>query len=135
MKTLDEVIEEELAKGKKLGEIKVSSTDWLSNRKWFVPFFQDAADFWHGLFYEACKCKGVHEYYSDISQGWYVCTEPKKLKRFWQWAIKTNTCWFKEVFYLDDRGRDTSGKIHYYEWNTFEKQKCENEFIEIEVEE
>jgi hypothetical protein len=54
-------------------------------------------------------------------------------KRFWIWNIK-EPHYRKTSVYFDESGMDTTGNF-YRGWNEYEKQKLEDEFIDVEVEE
>ena len=126
MKTLDEVIKEELYKGKKLGEMKLACKDWLSIKQCFVPFYKDRFGDWHGLTDE-----GYSQTTAPFDEGWYPYTEPKKLKKYWRWRVRSY-CWLKPDEYLDDIGVDTSGHTRYENWHSLEKIKIEDDYIEVE---
>ena len=132
MKTLDEVIKEELAKGKKLGEIKLVMKAWTNKKYWFSPVFKDIISNWHGFDSNNCH----HFFYYD-TDSWHPYTEPKKLKRFWLWAIKRQEdSWFKCSTYMDEKGFDSVAEgIFFKEWKSLEKIKIEDDYIEVEVEE
>lgn len=63
---------------------------------------------------------------------WEIYKEPKEMKRFWLWNLKhKEKPWYKCSEYLDDNGMYISGK-HGTIRHELEKQKLENEFIDIE---
>lgn len=131
MKTLDEVIQEQLAQGKKLGEIRVKNIHW-GTEYLFIPYFKESNGVWHGL-----DADGDHDEvnYNDAhtEEHWHVYTEPKVKKKYWLWNLKDSTdSWYKSSTYMDEEGRSTKG-IQNRNMST-ERQKLEKEFIEIEVE-
>ena len=79
-----------------------------------------------------CDGKIVEIEVSD-DEGWHPYTEPKKLKRFWQWKVRGDY-WYRPDFYLDDDGIDTAGSQFYTRntWESLEKIKIEDDYIEVE---
>lgn len=130
MKTLNELIEEELVKGKQLGtDLKVSNSSW-QHGYFFVPHFKDAGGIWRGL-----DQNQEYGYYTSNNKTWHPYTEPKKKKKYWLWNLKDiDGAWYKTRVYYNDVGLDTSGNDFHSNWDDVKKQKLENEYIEIEVE-
>ena len=132
--TLDALIEQQLSLGKKLGDIKVKLSVWKEKHGYFIPFFKCINGVWHGL--NKIGEKYSFSNLSIVENDWHLYTEPKKFKKYWLWNMKNdNNRWYKNHYYLDDNGRSTNGKSISFAWDNIEKQKLENEFIEIEVEE
>jgi len=62
----------------------------------------------------------------------YVEPKEKKVKRFWKWAVQTESgLHYSSDFYVDDDGKDANGNYGYScDWETSKKKKCENDFID-----
>lgn len=52
--------------------------------------------------------------------------------KYYRWKINAVCGWLKESYYLDDYGNRSDGFCQYYPeaWNSYEKIKIEDDFIE-----
>ena len=121
---------DELMKGKKPGEIKVSSGEYLGddNGFYFIPFFK--IDYvWHG------QVIGPEHIRADYFKGhendtWYLYTEPKKKVKRWMWAYQSSTNrhnWFVDsIYYTEDEFKSRMGKKYNYKKLCYSEMEFED---------
>jgi hypothetical protein len=60
--------------------------------------------------------------------NWEIYKEPKK--RYWIWKVKAPS-WFKTSEYLDDQGNNSLDDVWIENWDSVEKVKIEDDFVEV----
>lgn len=70
---------------------------------------------------------------ADVTDGnWQLYVEPKLKKKYWRWRFNNLGLWMPTPIYLDESGRDTTGLAYSNYWETADKIKIEDDFVEVD---